>query len=142
MKRLISLFSVLCLELFIQGALLYGLEDTLHGKSDITQGYFNVYKSKYFGYTIVSLAIGYCLELSLLILYSMHGKMRCFGIYTAGVLIIVITAGAVIGIIYFTVRVCANWSGYWSISFIWGALIEVFIIETTTMLVRFCIVKN
>ena len=141
MQRLLTLAVVLCLELFLQGALLYALEDTLQGKSDITQGYFNVYQSKYFGYTIVSVAVGYALEVCLLLLYNLHGGVRGFGVYTAASLVVIVGAGSIVGIVYLALKICANWSGYWSISFIWGALIEVWLLETVAMFVRYCVIR-
>lgn len=141
-QRILSLHSALILSLFIQGGLLYGLEVTSKNNPDISKNYFETYKSIYFGYTIISVAISFCFEIVFTILFSLYGKMRSFGVYTGVMLISVIIAGSIIGIIYLALNMCDDWSAYWSISFFWGILIEIIILQTVAMLIRFCIVKR
>ncbi|OMJ78776.1 hypothetical protein SteCoe_21350 [Stentor coeruleus] len=141
-QRILSLHSVIILSLFIQGGLLYGLEVTSKNNPNISKDYFKTYKSIYFGYTIISVAISFCFEVIFTILFSLYGKMRSFGVYTGVVLIAVIVAGSIIGTIYLALNMCDDWSAYWSISFFWGILIEIIILQTVAMIVRFCIVKR
>ena len=141
-QRLISLYTVIILGLFLEGALLYGFENTSEGKSSLSNDYFTLYQSKYFGYTIISIIVAYFIEICLTLLYNLSGNMRTFGIYFSGLLILIIVLGSIAGIIYFSIKVCDNWSAYWGISFIWGALLEIIILETLTMPIRFCLVKE
>ena len=138
--RILTIYSTLCFQLLLEGLLMYGFEKTNSGQSSNAQQYFNDYKNNYFGYTIFAIIISLVLEISLIILFSMKGKMRNFGIFTGIILLLLSIIGDIIGIAIMSVKFCPNWSGYWAISFIWSTIVEIFFIQSIYMIIRFWIV--
>jgi len=139
--RLMTLFTVLIFQLLLEGLLMMGFETTDKGSSGTSTTYFNDYQDKYFGYTIFALFISLALEISLIILFSLKGKMRRFGQAAGYALIIISLLGSISGTIIMALQFCPNWSGYWGISFLFGTIVEVIITQTLIMGSRLLLLK-
>lgn len=139
--RLMTLCTVLIFELLLEGLLMMGFETTDEGSSGSAETYFNDYKDKFFGYTIFALVINLALEISLVILFSLKGKMRRFGLAAGYALIIICLIGSIAGIIIMALKFCPNWSGYWGISFLFGTIVEVILVQTMIMGFRVLLLK-
>jgi hypothetical protein len=138
----ISTFAVvLIFELLLEGLLMMGFEDTDSGSSGDAKKYFEDYRDKYFGYTIFALVISLLVQVSLIILFSLKGKMRRFGIAAGLALMFVVLIGSIAGIIIMAVKFCPNWSGYWGISFLFGTIVEVGLVQTAVMFSRWGLLK-
>ena len=139
--RVITLFSTLILQLFLEGIFLfyaYGTDNSESGNNDerSTQTLFDDYKSDYFGYCIVAIAIAIPFELLLILLFSKSWNKAVLRT-VALVLAFVVVGGSIAGIIILTLDFCFKWSGYWAISFLWSVLIEIFFLQVLYMFVRF-----
>ena len=139
--RLLTLLALLVFELMVEGLLMMGFEDTEDGESASDKKYFEDYKDKYFGYTIFALAIALLVQVSLVILFSLKGKMRKFGVAAGVVLVVVVILGSVAGVIIMAVKFCANWSGYWGISFLFGTIVEIVLVQSVIMVSRWGLLK-
>jgi hypothetical protein len=141
--RLLTLFSTLILQLFLEGIFLfygYGTDDSENVENDerSTQSLFDDYKGSYFGYLLVALAIAIPYEILLIVLFSKDWKkplLRTLGI----LLIVVVVGGSIAGIIILTLDFCFKWSGYWAVSFLWGILIEIFFLQIVYMMGRYLV---
>lgn len=139
--RFVTLLTVLVSQLTIEGLMFYGFETTSAGVSGSSYEYFSDYKTVYLGYMIFAVVVTGMLEVCLIILFSMKGKMRSFGVSAGVVLCVVINLAGIAGIIYMSVIFCPNWSGYWSISFLIGCAIEIFLIQLFYMVFRVIAIK-
>jgi hypothetical protein len=139
--RFSTFLIVLTVELLFEGLLMLGFEHTSAGISGTTQDYFTDYKNNYFGYTILALLISACFQVSLIVLFSFTGRMRKFGLAAGLTLALVCLFGSISGIVIMAVEFCPNWSGYWGVSFLFGTLVEVFIVQFVIMSVRFLSIK-
>ena len=139
--RLLTLLTLLVFELLLEGLLMMGFEDTEDGQSASDEKYFEDYRDKYFGYTIFALAIALLVQVSLVILFSLKGKMRKFGVAAGVTLVLVVVLGSVAGVVIMAVKFCPNWSGYWGISFLFGTIVEVVLVQSVVMLSRWGLLR-
>ncbi|CAG9335119.1 unnamed protein product [Blepharisma stoltei] len=133
-RRAFILLAVIIFELLVEGCLFSGFEDTDKGREMSTQSIFDNYEGNYFGYTVLAVLIGVHLECALI---SCMEKGRRVVNILALLLGIAVLIGSVIGIVILNVDFCHNWSGYWAESFLWGILMEIFIVQIFYMLIRY-----
>jgi len=140
--RLFTLLTVLMFELLVEGLLFFGFENTNSGSVEASSTLFDDYEAKYFGYTILALAITIPVEIFLIIALSVDRSKApalTAGAIAFGVLILI---ASIIGIVMLSFEFCYEWSGYWAISFLWGILIEVFAMQTFYMIVRYFLIQS
>ena len=140
--RVITLFTVLILQLLLEGLLIKGFEDYNTGVEMSTQTLFDEYAANYFGYTIFAIVIAFPVEMFLMAVFS-HKKENNPGLYATGLtLALFCTIGSFIGVFILTFKFCFQWSGYWAVSFLWSILIEIFILQFIYMTVRYLVFKE
>jgi len=137
--RLLTLLTVIVFELLLEGLLFYGLEPFNSGDEKSTQTLFNDYRGMYLGYTVLAVAIAIPVEIYMVICLAMDRQKAPVLAASAVALGIVVIMGSIVGVVMLSVDFCHQWSGYWSVSFLWGILIEVFVMQTFYMLVRYLI---
>ncbi|CAG9335115.1 unnamed protein product [Blepharisma stoltei] len=133
-RRAFILLTVIIFELLVEGCLFSGFEDTDKGREMSTQSIFDNYEGNYFGYTVLAVLIGVHLECAM-IAFMETGRilMNIFALLLG----IAVLIGSVIGIVILNVDFCHNLSGYWAESFLWGILMEIFIVQIFYMLIRY-----
>ncbi|CAG9324923.1 unnamed protein product [Blepharisma stoltei] len=139
--RLFTLTTIIIFELLLEGLLLFGFENTDSGSSASTETLFNDYEAKYFGYTILALAIAIPIEIFMVIALSIDRTKAPAWTAAAVALGITIIIGSIIGIVMLSFSFCFEWSGYWAVCFLYGILIQIFIFETFYMIVRYFILQ-
>jgi len=137
--RLFTLLTVVVFELLLEGLLYYGFESYNSGREKSTQASFDDYKGLYLGYTVLAVAIAIPVEIYMIICLAMDRAKAPVLAASAVAMGAVVIMGSIVGVVMLSVDFCHQWSGYWSVSFLWGILIEVFVMQTFYMLVRYLI---
>mmetsp|Transcript_7943 Transcript_7943/g.7811 ORF Transcript_7943/g.7811 Transcript_7943/m.7811 type:complete len:386 (+) Transcript_7943:560-1717(+) len=140
--RLFTLITVLIFELLLEGLLLFGFEDINSGSDESTETLFGDYQAKFFGYTILALAITIPIEILLIIAFSIDRNKAPYWPAFATTLGIALIIGSIIGIVMLSYTFCHEWSGYWAVCFLWGILIEIFVMQTIYMIARYFILES
>jgi len=127
--------------LLVEGLLFYGYETTSIGKQESTDLLFASYENMYFGYTVLALGIAIPVELFLTIALCVDktkAPVLPAGAIAFGISILI---AAIIGVVMLSFSFCHEWSGYWAVSFLWGLLLEVFVIQTFYMAMRYFMIQ-
>ncbi|CAG9326216.1 unnamed protein product [Blepharisma stoltei] len=140
--RLFTLITILLFELLLEGLLLFGFEDINSGSEESTETLFADYQAKFFGYTILALAIAIPIEILLIIAFSIDRNKAPYWPAFATALGTALIIGSIIGIVMLSYTFCHEWSGYWAICFLWGILIEIFVMQTIYMTARYFILES
>ncbi|CAG9311880.1 unnamed protein product [Blepharisma stoltei] len=141
--RLLTLTAIIIFELLLEGLFLYGFETIDEGsQKSSTKSVFENYEPNYFGYTILSIAIAMLIEVYLIIAFSIDKKktpyMAASGILVAATILF----GSIIGTVWLSYKFCHDWNGYWAASFLFGILVEIFVMQTIYMLFRYLFLEN
>ncbi|CAG9312681.1 unnamed protein product [Blepharisma stoltei] len=139
--RLFILITVIVFELLLEGLLIYGFENISKGKSASTETLFNDYEAVYFGYTILALLIATPIELFMISAFAIDRSKAPMWSIAAVIVGISVLIGSIIGIVLLNIDFCFEWSGYWAISFLYGILVQVFVVETLYMIGRYFTVQ-
>eukprot|EP00358_Blepharisma_japonicum_P006710 CAMPEP_0202940370 /NCGR_PEP_ID=MMETSP1395-20130829/486_1 /ASSEMBLY_ACC=CAM_ASM_000871 /TAXON_ID=5961 /ORGANISM="Blepharisma japonicum, Strain Stock R1072" /LENGTH=1151 /DNA_ID=CAMNT_0049634821 /DNA_START=1761 /DNA_END=5216 /DNA_ORIENTATION=- len=139
--RLFTLVVAIIFELLLEGLFYFGSEDINSGSEAATQILFDNYEGNYFGYMILALAITIPVEIFMIVAFSIDRTKAPQWSAAAVTLGFAILIGSIIGIVMLSYDFCHKWSGYWAVSFLWGILIEIFIMETIYMIVRYFIIQ-
>lgn len=141
-RRVLTLFTVLMLQLLLEGLLIKGFENYNSGMTKDTQWIFDNYTGDYLGYTVLAIAIAFPVELFLMIAFSRSRAKSPELVYPAFIAVLLITVGSFIGVFILAFKFCFEWSGYWAASFLWSILLEVFFLQFIYMVVRFFLFRE
>ncbi|CAG9320588.1 unnamed protein product [Blepharisma stoltei] len=139
--RLFTLIVVIIFELLLEGLLYFGFEDIKSGNETATQTLFDDYEGNYFGCMILALAITIPIEIFMIVAFSIDRTKAPQWSAAAVTLGVAILIGSIVGIVMLSYDFCHKWSGYWAVSFLRGVLIEIFIMQTIYMIVRYFIIQ-
>ncbi|CAG9333442.1 unnamed protein product [Blepharisma stoltei] len=131
--RLFTWEVVIFFELLLEGLLFSGFESTDNGVGKDSQSLFDDYKGTYFGYTVFAVVIAMPIEICLSICLSFDRSAMPKVFYSALALGAMVIMGSIAGVFALSFKFCSEWSGYWAISFLWGILLEVFVMQTIYM---------
>ncbi|CAG9320609.1 unnamed protein product [Blepharisma stoltei] len=139
--RVFTLIVAIVFELLLEGLLYYGSEDINSGSETATQTLFDNYEGKYFGYMILALAITIPVEVFMIVAFSIDRKKAPIWPAIGVIVGLAVLIGSIVGVVMLSYDFCHEWSGYWAVSFLWGILIEIFIMETIYMIVRYFLIQ-
>ena len=141
-RRVLTLFSIIMLQLLLEGLLIKGVENYNKGTNMSTQHIFDNYIGDYFGYTVLAIAIAFPVEVFLIVAFSKDKEKHPVLFYFAIALAVLIIIGSFIGVFILTFKFCFEWAGYWAASFLWSVLIEIFFLQFMFMIVRYYIFRD
>ncbi|CAG9332443.1 unnamed protein product [Blepharisma stoltei] len=136
-QRIFVLLTVIFWEMLLEGLWFYSFEDYKSGEED--DDWSGNYKGRYFGYSILAIVLSVPIEIFMIFCFTTKRKENKKLIISAWVLGGIILSASIAGISALNVDFCNEWSGYWALSFIWGIIIEIGIVQCLWMLGRYAL---
>ncbi|CAG9319149.1 unnamed protein product [Blepharisma stoltei] len=143
LSRLLKLFTIMTIilfELFLEGLFFYIYEDTETLIAKSTQSLFIRYQAHYFLYTVYALLITFPIEILMVMTLCIDYSPKSFGFRFSIVLGTILLSGSIVGIPILNKYIMRSWCGFWAISYLYGALIEIFGIQMVWMMFRYIFV--
>ncbi|CAG9332560.1 unnamed protein product [Blepharisma stoltei] len=135
--RAFTLITVVMFEFMLEGAMLEAFENTDVGEVMDASDIMSNYKREYFAYMVLAIVIASPVEFYLSAALSTDRSNGICWVVSAIIFGFSVLIGSIAGIIVLSFQFCYEWSGYWCFNFLFGILIEIFIIQAAYMIIRF-----